>query len=100
VKGCEYARFHIGLEEFKIGNIDRAIKHWVIGASIGHKGSCDNVEVGFTRGHATKAQYEEAMCGYQLYLDETKNETRDKVRLPIQMDKASKMREYEKNRTR
>lgn len=100
VKGCEYARFHIGLEEFKMGNIDRAIKHWVIGASIGHKSSLDNVEVGFTRGHATKAQYEKAMRGYQFYLDEAKTETRDKVRLPIQMDEASKMREYEKNRTR
>ena len=100
VKGCEYARYHIGLEEANMGNIDRAIKHWVIGASIGHKVSLDNVEVGFRRGHATKAQYEKALRGYHAYIDEARSETRDKVESLIQKDKASKSLKYEKSRTR
>ena len=95
IKGCEYARYHIGVEEYKMGRKDRALKHWVIGATIGHKGSLDNVKA-----VGTRAQYEVALRGYQAYLDEAKSEKRDKVASLVQKDKASTTLKYEKNRTR
>lgn len=100
IKGCEYARYHIGVEEYKMGNMDRALRHWVIGSAIGHKGSLDNVKIGFTNKTVTTAQYEIALSGYQAYLDEAKSEKRDQVAPLIQNDKASTRLKYEKNHTR
>ena len=52
---CEYARYHLGVEEAKLGRMDMATKHWVLGTTMGHKGSLDvNVRVGFTRGSLPK----------------------------------------------
>ena len=100
MKGCEYARYHIGVEEYKMGKMDRAMKHWVIGATIGHKGSLDNVKAGFTKRVITKAQYENALRGYHAYIDEAKSEKRDKVAPLIQRDKTLTHLKYDKNRTR
>ena len=45
---CEY-KVHLGVEE--VGRMDMATKHWVLVATMGHKGLLDiNVRVGFTRG--------------------------------------------------
>lgn len=66
-----------------------------IGATIGHKGSLDNVKA-----VGTKAQYEIALRGYQAYIEEAKSEKRDKVASLVQKDKASTTLKYEKNRTR
>ena len=100
MKGCEYARYHLGVEEYKMGKIDRAMRHWVIGATMGHKGSLDNVKAGFTKRVVTKAQYENALRGYQAYIDESKSEKRDKVAPMMQKDKTLTSLKYDKNRTR
>lgn len=100
MKGCEYARYHLGCEECKMGKMDRAMKHWVIGATMGHKGSLDNVKAGFTKGIVTKPQYESALRGYQAYIDESKSEKRDKVAPMIQKDKTLTSLKYDNNRTR
>ena len=59
------ARHNLGCYECNRGNYDRAVKHWLISAKMGEKGSLEKIKEGFTRGHATKSHYEEALKGYQ-----------------------------------
>ena len=48
-EGMYEYKVHLGVEE--VGRMDMATKHWVLVATMGHKGSLDiNVRVGFTRG--------------------------------------------------
>ena len=48
-EGVYEYKVHLGVEE--VGRMDMATEHWVLVATMGHKGSLDiNVRVGFTRG--------------------------------------------------
>ncbi|KAL7530468.1 hypothetical protein ACHAXR_003511, partial [Thalassiosira sp. AJA248-18] len=63
--GCEVSRHKLGWDEAKRGNIDRAMKHWMIAAATGCEDSLVNIRKGFMCKHATKLQYEEALRAYQ-----------------------------------
>ncbi|KAL7537672.1 hypothetical protein ACHAXR_009267 [Thalassiosira sp. AJA248-18] len=77
--GCEVSRHNLGLDEVKKGNIDRAMKHWMIAAATGCENSLGNIRMGLMCKHATKLQYEEALRAYQNHLSEMKSDQRDRA---------------------
>ena len=80
IGGCALARHNIGFFEAKAGNIDRAIKHWMIAAGSGMKESLDCIRQQFMRGYATKCEYETALREYQAYIEEVKSFEREKAK--------------------
>ena len=73
------ARHNLGGMEGQSGNIDRALKHFMIATKSGKTGSLNNIEHLYKHGYATKDDYEKALCCYQLYVDEIKSDKRDEA---------------------
>ena len=68
------------MSEGNKGNDDRAVRHWLISAIMGHEKSVENIKQLFMRGLATKEQYTEALRGYQVAVEETKSHDRDEAK--------------------
>jgi len=73
------ARHNLGCLKGKAGNIDRALKHWMIAVKDGDPDSLKNIKLLYSQGHATKDYYAKALCSYQAYLDEIKSDQRDEA---------------------
>ena len=80
MKGHVTSRHNLGAVEFNAGNYDLAVQHWMISAKMGHEGSLNNVKNMFNKGHATKAQYAEALFGYRDAVEETKSPLREEAK--------------------
>ena len=83
IGGGVYARHNLGILEKNAGNMDRALKHFMIAAgSGGAVGSGDNeslkqIKQFYSKGYATKDDYGKALKAYQAYLVEVKSDDRD-----------------------
>jgi len=77
--GDEKARHNLGNNEAKAGNIDRALKHYIIAAGCGDSQSVKMIKTFYANGHATKEHYTKALQSYQTYLDEIKSSQRDEA---------------------
>ena len=77
--GNVLARHNLGNDEMREGNMDRALKHFMIAVRSGHDDSLNNVKVLFSNGHATKDDYTKALQSYQEYLGEIRSPQRDKA---------------------
>ena len=53
--GNLYARYNLGNNELKAGNVERAVKHFIIAAASGDSGSLNQMKRLYSNGHATKA---------------------------------------------
>ena len=73
------ARHNLGAVEEDAGNMNRALKHFMIAAGGGFKKSLKQIQQLYTNGHATKDDYAKALQAYQNYLDEIKSKQRDKA---------------------
>jgi len=71
------ARSNLGILEEKIGNFDRALKHYMIAIRGGYSKSLKLIQALFSNGHATKDDYTAALRFYQQYLGEIKSRQRD-----------------------
>ena len=71
------ARHHLGALEENAGNIDRAIKHYMISVRGGEADSLQKIQQLYKDGNATKDDYLEALRAYQEYLAEIKSVQRD-----------------------
>ncbi|EJK69531.1 hypothetical protein THAOC_09201, partial [Thalassiosira oceanica] len=58
------SRLILGLHEWTDENHELAVQHWMISAKMGDENSLNNIKKMFMKGHATKAQYAEALKGY------------------------------------
>ena len=67
--GHPAAWHNLGCHEYSRGNYGRAVRHFLISAELGEKGSLEQIKEIFTRGHATKSQYAEALKSYQDALE-------------------------------
>ncbi|EJK70700.1 hypothetical protein THAOC_07919 [Thalassiosira oceanica] len=74
------ARANLGHTEVQKGNYDRAVRHFLISAKMGHEISVENIKRGFKAGLATKEQYAEALKGYQDAAEEMKSHDRDEAK--------------------
>ena len=77
--GNERARHNLGIDEEDSGNIDRAIKHYMIAAGSGCPESLKKIQQFYLKGLATKDDYMKALQLYQVYLGEIKSAQRDKA---------------------
>jgi len=80
MKGNETARHNVGSNEYlEEGNVNRALKHYMISARDGYADSLIMIKKLYTDGHATKEDYMKSLQLYQVYLSEIKSPQRDKA---------------------
>jgi len=79
MRGDVDARNNLGCIEIKTGNIDRALKHWMIAVKGGDSESLKNIKSLYLDGHATKDDYAIALRSYQAYVDDIKSDQRDEA---------------------
>ena len=77
--GNATSRHNLGTSECRAGNLDRAIKHWLISTGSGRNESVKNMQHLYKHGHATKEDYTNALLAYQQCLEEIRSEQRDKA---------------------
>ena len=75
--GGVFSRHNLGVWEAYAGNIDRAVKHWMISAVAGCDDSLEEIRQCFLRGHATKDDFETAQRAHKKAKDETRSDQRD-----------------------
>ncbi|KAL7541104.1 hypothetical protein ACHAXR_010637 [Thalassiosira sp. AJA248-18] len=85
IGGNEKARHNLGVEEAGVGNMSRAMKHFMIAARAGYKFSLDAVRDGCHDGYATRDEYGRALRSYKVFLDETKSEQRDRAAAALRL---------------
>ena len=73
MKGDEDARYNLGQTEMRLGNMARAVKHFMIAVDCGDGGSLNRIKHLYSIGHATKEDYTTALRSYQEYLGEIKS---------------------------
>lgn len=82
IGGHPSARYNLGNHEGRNLRFDRAIKHFIIAAKLGHDGALDAVKEDFMDGYVnkedyvSKEDYEAALRGHQAAVDATKSEQR------------------------
>ena len=77
--GINKARHNLGVFEERSGNMDRAIKHFMISVASGDAGSLKKIQQLYSNGHATKEDYSTSLRAYQEYLNEVKSVQRDEA---------------------
>ena len=77
--GSVYARHNLGIREDNEGNMDRALRHYMIAVRNGHNESLKEIKDLYKKGHATKDDYMKGLQSYQTYLGEIKSDQRDKA---------------------
>jgi len=79
MQGHVKARHMLGTIDGQAGNMDRALRHYMIAVSGGGKESLDTIRKMLSFGHATKDDYKKALRAYQSYLAEIKSDQRDEA---------------------
>ncbi len=79
IGGHPSARVYLGVHEEKNGSFDRAAKHYIIAANLGHDHSLKAIKYLFVDGKVSKEEYAAALRGHQAALDATKSAERDKA---------------------
>jgi len=79
IRGNVSARYNLGIEEENEGNMDRALKHYMIAVGAGDSDSVNSIKRMYTNGQATKEDYMKALQLYQEYLGEIKSTQRDEA---------------------
>ena len=77
--GDEVARYNLGVVEEDEGNMNRALKHYMIAAEGGEPDSLKEIQKLYSNGQATKDDYTKALRAYQTYLGEIKSTQRDEA---------------------
>jgi TPR repeat protein len=77
IGGHPKARWNLGCVEQEKGRIDRAMKHWIIAAKLGHDQALKQVKEGFTHGLVSKEDFAAALRGHQAAVDATKSAQRE-----------------------
>ena len=77
--GDPYARNNLGGLEVEEGNLERALKHWLIAVRDGNSDSLQNIKHMCKHGFAAKEDYAKALQLHQSYVDEIKTAQRDEA---------------------
>ncbi|EJK68140.1 hypothetical protein THAOC_10707 [Thalassiosira oceanica] len=83
MKGDVESRNKLGDVEYDNANYQIALQHYMISAKLGYEKSLNYIKEMFKEGHATKAQYAEALLGYRDACNGLCNEGSFKVLLEI-----------------
>ena len=76
IGGHDGCRNMLGNIEKKAGNMDRAMKHYMIAASAGNDNSLKKVGEGYKGGYVTKEEYAKTLRAFKVSQDEVKSEER------------------------
>ena len=79
IGGHPGARYNLGSIEYRHGQHERAIKHWLISAKAGHNQSLEDVKQVFKGGLVSKDDFAAALRGHQAAVDATKSLHREKA---------------------
>jgi len=79
IKGDVDARCNLGGAEGKVGDMDRALRHYMISTKGGNSDSLEDIKRMYMNGDATKDDYAKALRLYQAYLSEIKSDQRDEA---------------------
>ena len=79
IGGNVSARYELGTMEGEAGNMDKAMKHYIIAAKAGYDRSLDEVKRGYKGGLITKDEYADILRAYQERQEEMKSNERDKA---------------------
>jgi TPR repeat protein len=77
IGGHPVSRHNLGCYEEENGNIERAVKHFIIAAKLGYDDALEAVKDCFSDGFVNKEDFEAALRGHQAAVDATKSELRD-----------------------
>jgi len=77
--GNTIVRHNLGNSERRLGDMNRALKHYMIAVKGGYDKSLDEIKKLYSNGHATKDDYTKALRSYQAYLVEIKSSQRDEA---------------------
>ncbi|EJK74175.1 hypothetical protein THAOC_04162 [Thalassiosira oceanica] len=80
MKGHVSSRHNLGIVEYQNGNHQLTVQHWMISAKMGYEKSLNNIKQMFKDGHATKAQYAEALLGYRDAVEEMRSPQREEAK--------------------
>eukprot|EP00571_Detonula_confervacea_P013051 CAMPEP_0172312336 /NCGR_PEP_ID=MMETSP1058-20130122/17138_1 /TAXON_ID=83371 /ORGANISM="Detonula confervacea, Strain CCMP 353" /LENGTH=317 /DNA_ID=CAMNT_0013025753 /DNA_START=234 /DNA_END=1184 /DNA_ORIENTATION=- len=75
-QGHVWSRHNLGEMESNNGNIDAALKHWIISSSGGHDLSIKEISNLFQEGHLTKEEYGSVLRAFQTAKDDLKSKAR------------------------
>ena len=75
--GNEVARYNIGCMEAESGNIERAVKHWTIGASAGEFDAMHEMRINFEKGCVSRELIDSTLTAYNNSCVEMRSEARD-----------------------
>ena len=73
------ARYNLGVREEIAGNMNRALKHWMVAVKDGDNVSLKQIQLLYANGHESKEDYIKALQVYQSYLGEIKSKQRDEA---------------------
>jgi len=79
IGGHPAARYNLGCYEEGNGNIERAVKHYIITAKLGLDAGLGAVKKGFVKGVVSKEDYAAALRGHQAAVDATKSKQREEA---------------------
>jgi hypothetical protein len=75
--GYEVARYNLGCFEAKSGNIERAIKHWTIGASAGDYIAMHNLLIALKKHDISRESINSTLAAYNNSCAEVRSKARD-----------------------
>lgn len=79
MSGNVNARNNLGISEEKVGNMKRALKHYMIAVKFGSNRSLERIQELYSSKHATKDDCAGALRAYQGYVNSIRSDERDKI---------------------
>jgi TPR repeat protein len=73
IGGHPGARHMLGCKEWDNGKIERAVKHFIIAANLGHDTSLKRLRECYVKGHVSKEEFAAALRAHQAAVDATKS---------------------------
>jgi TPR repeat protein len=77
IGGHPDARYNLALREGRNDRFDRAVKHFIIAANLGHDESIKSLKKCFVRGEVSKEDFAAALRAHQAAVDATKSPQRE-----------------------
>jgi len=75
--GNEDARCNLGAMEAQSGNMERAVKHWMIAASAGDYKAMHNLLIAFNHGSISRSAIDSTLTAYNDSCAEMRSDARD-----------------------
>ena len=77
IGGHPPARVLLGIYEYNKNNLDRAVKHWIIAATLGYDDAIKALMDGFKKGYVEKEVLAAAFRAHKVAVDATKSQERE-----------------------